>query len=141
MNHAATLGKLPEKPCVTKHLNIHGFHGHARKFGWLSVYGSDARDIQTLMNHHPEWAEPLAEGLPYVGAEAVWATRFEMAQTVEDVLSRRTRALFLNAKAALAAAPKVAMLMAQEMGRDENWIANQLTAFRETARHFDLTQL
>lgn len=141
VNQAATLGKLPEKPCVTKQLNIHGFHGQAQKLGWLSVYGSDGRDIQTLMKQQPDLAEPLANGLPYVGAEAVWATREEMARTVEDVLSRRTRALFLNAKAAQAAAPKVAALMAKELGQDERWIEAQLAAFRQVARHFDLTQL
>ena len=140
VNQAATLGKLPEKPCVTKQLNIHGFHGQARKFGWLGVYGSDAREIQALMSKE-ELAQPLAEGLPYVAAEAVWATRHEMARTVEDVLSRRTRALFLNAKAAISAAPKVAALMAEEFGRDRSWVDDQLTAFNEVARHFDLTQV
>lgn len=139
VNQAATLGKLPEKACVTKQLNIHGFHGQAQKFGPLSVYGSDAREIQELIKRQTELGEPLANGLPYLAAEPVWAVREEMARTVEDVLSRRTRALFLNAKAAQAAAPKVAALMAKELGRDQSWISSQLTAFTEVARHFDLS--
>jgi glycerol-3-phosphate dehydrogenase len=59
-----------------------------------------------------------------------------MARTVEDVLCRRTRALFLNANAALEAAPKVASLIARELGRDAAWRAAQIADFEATARHF-----
>ena len=138
VNHAATLGKLPDRDCVTKQLNIHGFYGQPHKFGHLSVYGSDALLIQELMRSEPELAQPLAAGLPYVGAEVVWAARNEMARTVEDVLSRRTRALFLNLKAAIEAAPKVAALMAQELGYNSGWQTKQLAAFYEVASHFNL---
>ena len=86
----------------------------------------------------PQFAQHLAQGLPYVGAEVVWAARYEMARTVDDVLSRRTRALFLNTKAALAAAPKVAALMARELERDASWEVAQLEAFQATAMHFDI---
>ena len=55
--------------------------------------------------------------MPYAGAEVVWAAREEMARTVEDVLARHTRALFLNARAAVEMAPQVAALMAREPGR------------------------
>jgi glycerol-3-phosphate dehydrogenase len=138
VNHAATLGKLPEKACVTRQLNVHGFYGQARRFGHLGVYGSDAPAIQDLMRSDGELAQPLTEALPYVGAEVVWATRQEMAQTVDDVLSRRTRALFLNSKAALQAAPRVAELMARELGQDGSWIENQLADFGRIASHFTL---
>ena len=74
--------------------------------------------------------------LPYVGAEVVWATRHEMARTVEDVLARRTRALFLNARAAMAMAPLVADLMARGLNRDEAWKTEQLRLFQETALHY-----
>src|SRR3954447_20545008 len=138
VNHAATLGKLPEKECVTRQLNVHGFYGQARRFGHLGVYGSDAPAIQDLMRSDGELAQPLTEALPYVGAEVVWATRQEMAQTVDDVLSRRTRALFLNSKAALQAAPRVAELMARELGQAHDWIENQLVEFHRIASHFTL---
>lgn len=141
VNQAATLGKLSEKPCVTKQLNIHGFYGQAPKFGSLSVYGSDAREIQTLIKQSPELGEPLEERLPYTAAEVVWAAREEMAQTVEDVLCRRTRALFLNANAAQKAAPKAASLLASELGRDQHWIDSQLQEFAAVARHFDIARL
>ena len=140
VNHAATLGQLPERECVTRQLNIHGFHPQAQKFGQLSFYGSDARAIQELMEREPELAQPVTGALPYVGAEVVWAVRHEMARTVEDILCRRTRALFLNAKAAMEAAPKVASLMAHELEYDSNWESKQLAAFQGVATHFSLDE-
>jgi glycerol-3-phosphate dehydrogenase len=68
----------------------------------------------------------------------VWATRHEMARSIEDVLARRTRALFLNSRAAIAMAPRVAELMARELNRDEAWKTEQLRLFRETASHYVL---
>jgi glycerol-3-phosphate dehydrogenase len=136
VNHAAILGKLQERECITRQLKIHGFHSQARDFGSLSFYGSDAAALQELMRSEPELAQPLSRDLPYVRAEVIWAVRHEMARTVEDVLSRRTRALFLNAKAALAAGPKVAALMARELGYDPTWETRQLEAFGKVAAHF-----
>ena len=59
-----------------------------------------------------------------------------MARTVEDVLARRTRALFLNARAAIEMAPRTASLLARELARDDGWQAAQVEAFRETARNY-----
>jgi glycerol-3-phosphate dehydrogenase len=132
VDQAATLARLPERPCVTRQLNIHGFHDNATKFGDLAVYGSDAVKIRDLA--HSETLEArLHPALPYTEAEVVWAVREEMARTVEDVLARRTRALFLNAKAAMAAAPRVSELMARELGRDEKWHEQQMASFLEVA--------
>ena len=138
VDQAALLAQLPEKPCVTQHLNIHGFHGSAQQFGPLAVYGSDAYDIRKLIEADPHLGEPLHAKLPSVKAEVVWAARNEMARTVEDVLARRTRALFLNAHAALEMAPTVAELMAVELGWDETTRTNQLTAFRKVASNYVL---
>jgi glycerol-3-phosphate dehydrogenase len=88
------------------------------------------------METDPSLSEPLHGALPYTGAEVVWGVREEMARTVEDVLARRTRALFLNACAAIEMAPRVAALMARELGRDAAWEAAQVLAFRQTARGF-----
>lgn len=136
VNQAATLARVPEKPCVTKHLNIHGFYRHAGKFGPLAVYGADAPAILDLMRADARLAEPLHPALPYCGAEVIWVTRSEMARTVEDVLARRTRALFLNAKAAMAMAPCVAALMAKELERDEAWQAKEVNTFLELAKGY-----
>ncbi|HZN11198.1 MAG TPA: glycerol-3-phosphate dehydrogenase C-terminal domain-containing protein, partial [Blastocatellia bacterium] len=83
-----------------------------------------------------ERAAPLHPELPYCGAEFVWAARYELARTVEDALARRTRALFLNARAAVEMAPRVAELMARELGRDEAWEDMQVRAFREVAQGY-----
>jgi glycerol-3-phosphate dehydrogenase len=138
VNQATVLGRLPERPCNTQSLNIHGYHQHADKFGSLAVYGADAPAIQDLRLADPALATPLHPALPYCGAEVVWATRQEMARTVEDVLARRTRALFLNARAAIAMAPGVAALMAKELGKDAVWQAEQVTAFTGIANAYVL---
>lgn len=134
VNQASMLAKLPEKPCGTENLNIHGFHKHAEKFGSLAVYGSDAMSIQDLIRADATLGVPLHPELPYCAAEYVFAARFEMARTLEDALSRRTRALLLNARAAIAMAPQVAELMARELGRDAAWQEEQVLAFRGLAK-------
>jgi glycerol-3-phosphate dehydrogenase len=105
----------------------------AARFGPLAVYGSDALHIQDLIRAEPGLGAPLHPALPTCGAEVVWAARFEMARTVEDVLARRTRALFLNARAAIVMAPRVAELLARELGRDDAWREAQVTAFHDLA--------
>jgi len=139
VNQAATLARLPERPCVTAHLNIHGFYTAAAKLGRLWMYGSDAALVRQLEESNPELAEPLDSALPYTGAEVVWAAREEMARTVEDVLARRTRALFLNAQAALRMTAPVAKLLARELSRDEVWQTEQARSFEEIARNYVVT--
>ena len=136
VDQAATMANLPDKPCVTQNLNIHGYHANAATFGSLSFYGSDAPAIRKLITEESSLGRPLDSQLPYVEAEVVWAARSEMARTVEDILARRTRALFLDAKAAIRMAPRVANIMAKELGRDQNWQADQVTDFNQTARGY-----
>jgi glycerol-3-phosphate dehydrogenase len=146
VDQAATLAQLPEKPCVTQHLRIHGFRDAAKEepakeeaakgLGSLAVYGSDADEIRKLIATDAGLGEPLHAALPYVKAEVIWAARQEMARTVEDILARRTRALFLNARAAITMAPAVADLMASELGWDEVTRTSQLAAFREVASNY-----
>src|ERR1017187_659913 len=138
VDQAATLAQLPERPCPTHHLHIHGFHSEAKQFGPLWAYGSDAYEIRKLIESDLSLGEPLHPALPYVKAEVVWAARHEMARAVEDVLARRTRALFLNARAAMEMAPAVADLMASELGWDEITKASQLAAFRAVAANYCL---
>jgi glycerol-3-phosphate dehydrogenase len=88
------------------------------------------------MDAEPVLASQLHTALPYTGAEVVWAARSEMARTVEDVLARRTRALFLNAKAAMDMAPRVAALLARELKRDATWIDSQVRSFEELAANY-----
>jgi len=133
VDHAITLGDLPEAECRTHHLKIHGYDDEIDGLSSMGVYGSDAAAIGKLAESDPELAKPLHPALPYIAAEVVWATRQEMARTLDDVLARRTRALFLNSRAALEMAPRVAALMARELGQDESWIDSQLEHFRTLA--------
>ncbi|MGH9042028.1 MAG: FAD-dependent oxidoreductase, partial [Acidimicrobiia bacterium] len=96
-------------------------------------YGGQARTVAAMVAEHPGLAEPLVPGLPYLVAEAVYAARYEMALTLEDVLSRRTRALLLDAAATVAAAPAVAALLAGELGWTETETAAQVAAFTALA--------
>lgn len=136
VNHAVMLGSLEERPCGTRHLKIHGYHQNAEKFGSLAAYGTDAVAIQALMRAHPELGGRLHPDLPYCAAEIVWAARAEMARTLEDALSRRTRALPLNARAATEMAPRAAALMAAELGRDGGWVAGQVESFTRLAEGY-----
>ena len=138
VDQAATLGDLPERPCVTRTLNIHGFHPNAGQLGTLAAYGTDALAIRALIAADPDLGQQLDASLPHVAAEVVWAAREEMARTVEDILSRRTRALLLNARAAVRMAPRVADLLATELKRDAAWRAQQVAAFTELAHGYQV---
>ncbi len=135
VDHAITLGRLRDEACPTRDLRIHGYMQDASGLGSLEVYGADAEHIRVLAED-PELGAQLHPALPYIGAEVVWATRNEMARTVEDVLARHTRALFLNADAAEAMAEPVARLMAKELQQNEAWIGAQVEAFRALAAQY-----
>ena len=141
VNHAITLGKLAESPCVTQELRIHGYAEQIDQLGSLWVYGSDAEKIRRLAGESPELGRQLDAELPYIAAEVVWAVREEMARTVEDVLARRTRALFLNARAALRMAPEVAGILARELGRDQAWTDAEMARFKELAAQYALQRI
>ncbi len=137
VDHAITLGRLRDEPCITKNLRIHGYFEPAEEdVDPLQVYGADAEAIRTLVKDQPDLAERLHPDLPYIAAEVVWAAKAEMARSVEDVLARRTRALFLNARAAVAMAEPVSRLLAAESGRDRAWATEQVAAFRELAKQY-----
>jgi glycerol-3-phosphate dehydrogenase len=138
IDKALVLAGLEFAPCVTERLQIHGYHRHAAEFKELSWYGSDAPAIQVLIQQNQKLGIPLHPDLPVIGAEVVWAVRAEMARTVEDVLSRRTRCLLINAKASVATAPRVAELMAAEMGFDQNWQSDQCNQYQQLAQNYIL---
>ena len=93
-------------------------------------YGSLSRDILDLERDHPELKQPLVPGLPYHRSEAIYAVRNEMATTLDDVLSRRTRARLLGRDATAAAAESVAQLIAPELGWDGARIASEVASYR-----------
>jgi len=121
VNQAIKIAGLSEKKCITEDLKI---------------YSADIENIQKLIKENPELAEKIHKDLPYRKAEIIYAVKNEMAQTVEDILARRTRALFLNARAAIEIAPKIAEIMADELGKNEDWIQKQIAEFYETAENY-----
>lgn len=133
VDQAATLADLEDRPCPTRELQIHGHHANASRFGELETYGSDAPAVRELFKERDAFGEPLHPSLPIRAGLVVWAARHEMARTVMDVLARRTRVLLLDAAAAMEIAPRVAELMAEELGRDAAWRDRQVEEFRELA--------
>jgi glycerol-3-phosphate dehydrogenase len=127
---------LPDRPCVTRTVRLHGAPPQPAIQSPLSRYGTDAEEIATLWASDPEMATQLDPALPFTRAEVIFAARHEMARTVEDVLSRRTRALLLDARAAERSAPIVAELLASELGRDNEWIERETNRFIELAQQF-----
>jgi glycerol-3-phosphate dehydrogenase len=138
VDHAITLGSLRETPCVTADLPIHGYHRQPEKLGSLAVYGTDAEGISRVAAEKPDFAAKLHPALPYIAAEIVWSVRNEMSRTLDDALARRTRALLLNARATIEIAPKVANLMAAELGRDADWVETQIESFTTLAKRYIL---
>ena len=134
IDRACDTHHLPNSPSKTVGMRLHGYAATPQTSDeWSRVYGSDLPVLQSLAQSDPHLAQKLHPRLPYLFAEVIWAARFEMARTVEDILARRTRALFLDARAAIEAAPAVADLLAQELGRSEDWRNNDLHHFHEVA--------
>jgi glycerol-3-phosphate dehydrogenase len=133
VQNAAFVGKLGKRPCVTEDLRISGWIAKVDESDPLHLYGSDAAEIRMIMEHQPELKQKLHPEYPFTAAEVVWAVRKEMAMTVEDVLARRLRLLFLDASAAVEAAPAVAAIMASEMSANQAWVDSQLLSFNEVA--------
>ena len=93
-------------------------------------YGTEAAAVLDLVDENAELGKPLVPDLPYLRAEAVHAVRHEMARTLDDVLSRRTRARLLARDATADAAEDVAHLIAPELGWDEAQVSSEVDAFR-----------
>ncbi|MDD2732733.1 MAG: glycerol-3-phosphate dehydrogenase/oxidase [Desulfuromonadaceae bacterium] len=130
---AAQVAGLDERPSVTATLHIHGWQVGGDPIDPLQVYGCDGVKLEQLLTENPDWRAALHPRLPYCVGEVVWGVRYEGARTVEDILARRTRALLLDARAAITAAPAVAAVMAQELGQDRVWQESQVAAFSKLA--------
>jgi glycerol-3-phosphate dehydrogenase len=131
---AIRAGGLAHVPSATAELKLHGWSEPERNGDQsLAIYGSDAPAVSALCKERPEWSRPMHPALPYMAGEAVWAARHEAARCVHDVLARRTRALFLDARASIEAADSVATLLAEELGRSAAWQAEQTAEFKKLA--------
>jgi glycerol-3-phosphate dehydrogenase len=102
----------------------------------LKIYGDNAVDIKNIILENPESERPVDPRLPYTLAEILWICRNEMPVNIEDVLARRTRSLFLNARASEDIAPLVADLMAEEFGHDQKWKVEQLESYSDLVKNY-----
>jgi glycerol-3-phosphate dehydrogenase len=134
MNKMISKGLIPISSSKTKTIAIHGSNIITDDPD-LAVYGRDAEKIQELQKDKC-LSEKLVAGMPYTKAEVVWCIRNEMARTVEDVLARRLRILFLNARSAMEAAPGVTEILKNELNQKEEWKQNQLANFLKLAKEY-----
>jgi glycerol-3-phosphate dehydrogenase len=141
INEAMKVHNLGTTTSKTEHLSIHGNvkPETVDRTNHLYVYGSDIPEIKKLQQNNPEFSEKIHPDHPFTIAEAVWAIRSEMAQTIEDILARRVRLLFLDARAAIDSAHKIASIIAKENGHSAEWANEQENEFIELARGYLLT--
>ena len=135
INTAQSVGGLPERACITHSLPIHGYDYNSDWSNPMHVYGTDIDKISAL---DEEGNTSLSEAVHLTKNQIIWAVREEMAMTVEDVLARRTRTLFLNAAEAKNLAAQVAQIMAKEMGENQNWIENQIENFTTLTQNYQI---
>jgi glycerol-3-phosphate dehydrogenase len=135
INKAVQASGLKFSSCKTKKLRIHGWT-HARENNHLSVYGTDSMSITQMMQENVSLSEKIHELYPYTKGEIKWIIENEMVETVEDILARRIRLLFLDAKAAMQAAPLVSRMLAMFNDKNELWQKKQLDAFNKLAEGY-----
>lgn len=141
VNVAGKLFGLRAAPSRTVHLKLHGWQESSRPevADCDRVYGSELTEVEAIGTENAALNELLHPELPYRGRDVVWAARKEQARTVEDVLARRTRALFLNARAAMVMAPEVSRLLAKELNREEAFRVRDLERFLAMAQAYVYT--
>lgn len=137
IDKAIILGGLSERECITFHLPIHGYRMDIDAYkDPLAPYGLDKEKVMEIANEEKRWKGWLSEKLQIHKSQIAWAVRQEWARTVEDVLARRTRALFLDARESIRIAPEVAALMAKELGQGRKWIREQIELYNALAKNY-----
>ncbi|WP_316737459.1 glycerol-3-phosphate dehydrogenase/oxidase [Pedobacter aquatilis] len=135
VNLAITHANLSATECITRTLKINGCRDFKDEH-YLDIYGTDKPKIEALIEQNPELSEKLHPNFPYNKAEVVWAIENEMAETVEDILSRRLRVLFIDAKAAMEMAPVVASILAKALQANAEWERKQIEIFNNLAEGY-----
>ena len=121
------------KPSKTKDLKIFGYKNGVSWNDPLHFYGSEKNLVRSMGSN-----EPLTSSLPLTESQIIYAVQFEMAKTIEDVLSRRTRCLLIDAKECIKIAPMVAKIMSSELNAKENWEQEQIQLFLDLAKNYHL---
>jgi glycerol-3-phosphate dehydrogenase len=130
INKAISAGILNKRKCVTSNLKLNNIR-YVVSSNRLHIYGDQSAEIEKIIKDNPRLGEPIDTILPYTRAEIIWISRNEMAVTLEDMLARRTRALFLNARASLDIAAEVGEIMIREMKLEEGWLQKQLEEYNK----------
>jgi glycerol-3-phosphate dehydrogenase len=139
VNQAIKVGGLPGRYCNTQHLPLHGYDRNTQPLSSpMAAYGLDRARLNDIKNEDQAFQGFLSEKLSIEKIQVIWAVREEMAVRLEDVLARRTRALFLDARESMSMAPEAAMLMAKELGKDKKWVEDQVAGYAELARGYIL---
>lgn len=128
IDRAIKNGVLPAAKCTTRKLRLSSAGiDHTDR---LHIYGDGSSEISKIISQNPDLGKPIDARLPYTPAEIIWICRNEMPCSVEDILSRRTRALLLNARASGDMAEKVADIMASEYGYGNEWKETQVQSYK-----------
>jgi glycerol-3-phosphate dehydrogenase len=133
IDSAAKQAGLPIRESLTHNLKIHGYKEGVDHTDPLYWYGSDREQIDKLIEEDPTMSTMISERVQLIKAQVVWAVREEMARTLEDCLSRRIRALQLDARECIRIAPEVAAIIAFELKKDESWVSAQVESFTQLA--------
>lgn len=136
IDEASVVAGLDTRPSISEHLRLHGWLKNNSAADPYPDYGSDAPAIKKIASENAGWNEAIHPRLKDRPSQVIWAARYEMARTVEDVLSRRTRALLLDARASIEIAEDVARLLAGELGHDEYWVKNQTAEYTKLAKGY-----
>jgi glycerol-3-phosphate dehydrogenase len=138
VDKAITTTGLKFTPSLSKDFKISGYCKEIIEGDPFSVYGSRRENILELIRKNPDFGKKLHPDLTYFLAEVIWICRNEMVIKLEDMLARRLRVLFLNARAAMEIAPDVAGIMAKELNWSEEKINSEISDFKEIAKKYIL---
>jgi glycerol-3-phosphate dehydrogenase len=136
IDHALVIAQLEHVVSATMDLRIHGYHKNAATFGDLAEYGSDAPELLTMIKNNPDDGIKFHESFNITPAHVKWAVQEEMARTLEDFLTRRSRCLILDTRTTVAIAENVARTMAQSLNKGRGWIKTQVKEFKAMAANY-----
>ena len=128
IDKAIKAGILEKRRCITGNFSFYS-NGKPLESDRLKIYGNQASEIEKMIREQPGLGELIHVRLPYTKAEILWICRNEMPLTLEDILARRTRALFLDARASAEVCPVVADLMAKEFGLSKQWQESEISKY------------
>jgi glycerol-3-phosphate dehydrogenase len=135
INKAIKAGFIDRRKCVTSNLRLTTIE-NIDSSDRLHIYGEGSSEIKQMIIENPESGEKVDDRLPFTRAEIIWICRNEMPLTIEDILARRTRALFLNARASSDMAAEIAEIMAGELGFEKEWKEEQIASYRQLVKNY-----